>query len=88
VPLRPRESRLEGFVSGSAQACEACAKVLLKFKLLELQQIPFAEFRQWALATDYFRLVYERFQPGRSITDWLETLMSRTRSIRCGAARR
>jgi glyoxylase-like metal-dependent hydrolase (beta-lactamase superfamily II) len=83
--LATARSRLEGFVADPARHAKHAAKVLLKFKLLELQKVRLAQFRQWALATDYFRLVYERYPPETGIDAWLETLVSEL--VRSGAAR-
>ena len=84
--LETARTRLEGFVADPARHAKHAAKVLLKFKLLELQQVSAAEFQQWALGTDYFRLVYDRFPAASSREAWLEALIDEL--ARTGAARR
>lgn len=79
-------SRLASFVAAPAKHAKHAAKVLLKFKLLELQRLPAAEFRDWALDTEYFRMVHDRFPSGSPLADWVEMLTSDL--VRSGAARR
>lgn len=54
-------SKLEGFVRDPRKHARHAAKVLLKFKLLELQQLSTMEFSRWAAGTVYFNLVHQRF---------------------------
>ena len=54
-------SRLDSFVRDPARHARHAAKVLLKFKLLELQDIPYVELEQWALETAYLKLVFGRY---------------------------
>lgn len=79
-------SRLASFVSDPARHAAHAAKVLLKFKLLELQALPYAEFRAWALRTGYFSLVAERYFADRDLGDWVDSLVADL--IRSAAAHR
>jgi glyoxylase-like metal-dependent hydrolase (beta-lactamase superfamily II) len=78
--------RLEGFVRDPRKHAMHAAKVLLKFKLLELQRVRLAEFSAWASATPYFRLVHERWAPEIDITHWVEMLTNQL--VNAGAATR
>jgi hypothetical protein len=60
--------------------------VLLKFKLLDQQQMPFAEFVEWAANTSYFQLIHQRFVPSVPIDQWMEQLTQEL--VRSGVARR
>jgi glyoxylase-like metal-dependent hydrolase (beta-lactamase superfamily II) len=53
--------RLEAFVQNPAKHARHAVKVLMKFKLLEIQQQPVVDFNQWAEATPYFELCRNRF---------------------------
>jgi glyoxylase-like metal-dependent hydrolase (beta-lactamase superfamily II) len=84
--LSAARSRLEGFVRDPSKHAKHASKVLLKFKLLEVQEIPAADFRRWALETEYFSMVHQRFPSGLELADWVETLTAEL--VRSGAARR
>lgn len=84
--LAAARSRLESFVGDPASHAKHAAKVLLKFKLLEVQRVPFSDFKKWAVATEYFNLVHQRFPSGSSVSGWVELLTSEL--VRSGAARR
>lgn len=59
--LERSRARLDAFVKNPARHAHYAAKVLLKFKLLERQQLPYADFLGWAANTPYFQLIRERF---------------------------
>jgi glyoxylase-like metal-dependent hydrolase (beta-lactamase superfamily II) len=59
--LTRARSRLESFVQDPARHARHAAKVLLKFKLLELQRLPYREFEAWALATPFLNEVVARY---------------------------
>jgi glyoxylase-like metal-dependent hydrolase (beta-lactamase superfamily II) len=67
--------RLDSFVRDPSKHARHAAKVLLKFKLLELQQLPYAELEQWAFKTPYFDLVIARYFPGSEPVAWLRSLV-------------
>lgn len=84
--LAAARRRLEGFVRDPMKHAVHAAKVLLKFKLLELQQVSLAEFRQWAAATAYFGMVHQRWFLEIEQSAWIEQLADDL--VRSGAARR
>jgi glyoxylase-like metal-dependent hydrolase (beta-lactamase superfamily II) len=84
--LATARSRLEAFVSDPAKHARHAAKVLLKFKLLEVQLAGARQLQDWAMATPYFSLVHERFPTGATLPDWVATLLGEL--VRSGAARR
>jgi len=82
---RARE-RLGGFVASPAKHIRHAAKVLLKFKLLEMQELEFASFVAWAQATPYFALIAQRYLPQADTARWIDELLQDL--IRAGAAAR
>jgi glyoxylase-like metal-dependent hydrolase (beta-lactamase superfamily II) len=78
-------SRLAAYASNPPRHAAHAAKVLLKFKLLELQQTSREQFLGWAENTPYLRLVRERFFAPQAMRDWLESLL--TELVAAGAAR-
>lgn len=79
-------SRLAAYRADPRRHAAHGAKVLLKFKLLELQQVPLGEFLAWAGSTPYLRTVRERYFPARSMEEWLPALLEEL--VDAGAARR
>ncbi|MEP6823362.1 MAG: MBL fold metallo-hydrolase [Ramlibacter sp.] len=78
--------RLNGFVASPPKHALHAAKVLLKFKLLELQRLRLADFAQWAQVTPYFGLVHQRWFAKMPVEQWVEQLAADLE--RSGAARR
>lgn len=73
--------RLEGFVNNPDKHALHAGKVLLKFKLLELQQVARKDLEAWALQTRYVTQLHERHFSKVPITSWLtELLLSLERS--------
>ena len=62
------------------------AKVLLKFKLLELQEVEFDEFVAWAERAAYFRVVHRRWYSDQPWREWTRDLLEGL--IESGAAAR
>jgi len=67
--------RLSRFVADPASHARHAAKVLLKFKLLELQRIGYAQLEQWAMATPYFPLIRSRYFPGLQLRELFRSLV-------------
>ncbi len=67
-------SRLAAYRAQPLRHATHAAKVLLKFKLLEVQRLPWDEFEDWAVGTPYFRLVQERWLPGQPLRPWVVQL--------------
>jgi glyoxylase-like metal-dependent hydrolase (beta-lactamase superfamily II) len=77
-------SRLAAYLDNPRRHATHAAKVLLKFKLLELQRIPLQSFREWAENAPYFALVHERWFADRPLQEWLATLIGEL--VQAGAA--
>ena len=73
VLARSRE-RLDAFVKNPARHAHHAAKVLLKFKLLEQQKLPYVDFADWAASTRYVQLIRERFFLATPMVDWIAQL--------------
>jgi len=73
--LRAR-SRLRAYVSDPRRHGAHAAKVLLKFKLLDLQTVGKPDFVSWAAATPYLRQVHSRFFSDTDIQEWVSGLLS------------
>lgn len=73
--LQRAHGRLEAYVADPRRHAAHAAKVLLKFKLLEMQRVPVAEFTAWAEGTRYFQLVHQRWFPDVSPSDWILPLL-------------
>lgn len=84
--LAAARRRLDGFVRDPKKHAAHSAKVLLKFKLLELQRLRLADFIRWATATPYFAMVHGRWFFDVDLATWLEQLAEDL--VRAGAAQR
>lgn len=84
--LAQARRRLDGFARDPAKHAVHAAKVLLKFKLLELQRLRSTEFTQWASAASYFGMVHRRWFSSVDLDSWMEQLVDDL--VRSGAARR
>jgi glyoxylase-like metal-dependent hydrolase (beta-lactamase superfamily II) len=82
--LARARSRLDAYVADPSRHAAHAAKVLLKFKLLELQRVPLAVLVEWAECTPYFRMVRERFFPAVPAGEWVASLLQDL--VRSGAA--
>jgi glyoxylase-like metal-dependent hydrolase (beta-lactamase superfamily II) len=83
--LARARSRLAAYVASPVRHATHAAKVLLKFKLLEVQQIELGRHIAWAESTSYFSMVHERFFAGVSKETWMRALIEDL--ARSGAAR-
>lgn len=72
--LARARSRLDSFVASPTRHATHAMKVLVKFKLLEWQSVPFEEFMAWATAMPYLRRVHARFFGEIPLRDWLTQL--------------
>jgi len=72
--LRYARRRLEGFAANPTKHGMYAAKVLLKFRLLELQQCELGELIQWALASAYFRTLHQLLGIDVSLSVWVDQL--------------
>jgi glyoxylase-like metal-dependent hydrolase (beta-lactamase superfamily II) len=78
--------RLRGFVAKPDKHIRHAVKVLLKFKLLELQSIAVADFMDWAQTTPYFLAIYQQHFSGLDFAQWVDELIADL--VRAGAAAR
>jgi len=76
--------RLAAYREDPRRHARHAAKVLLKFKLLELQRVPLDAFAGWAERTPYFLLVHDRWFPDQTLQEWLFALIGEL--VRAGAA--
>ena len=83
--LQRAHTRLTAFVSNPVRHANHAAKVLLKFKLLELQTVNDVKFKEWALATPYLELVRNRFFEKQQGAEWLTQLIAEL--VASGAAK-
>lgn len=83
--LSRARSRLEGFVQDASRHIRHAAKVLLKFKLLELQEVPWQQLEDWALRTPYFATMIARYCGDGDGRIWLQSLAREL--VGAGAAR-
>ncbi len=82
--LAVARKRLDGFAANPAKHLHYAAKVLLKFKLLELQRVPRAALLQWASSTPYFQSLFRRQFAGLDFAQGLDLLVQEL--VRAGAA--
>ena len=78
-------TRLSDFRKDPRKHARHAAKVLLKFKLLELQRVNAAVFLEWAANTLYLRMIHQAYGDGPLIKDWLTDLLKQLQTA--GAAR-
>jgi len=79
--------RLDSFAQEPHKHIRYAAKVLLKFKLLEVQHIPLEGLWQWAQATPLLQQIYPaNATPDQNFQDWLLALVEEL--VRSGAASR
>lgn len=77
-------SRLDAYVARPDRHAAHAAKVLMKFKLLELQRASYSDFLTWIDSTLYFKMVHARWFGGMRREDWISGLVADL--IRSGAA--
>lgn len=77
--------RLAQFQADPVRHARYAAKVLLKFKLLELQRIALAELLRWARETPYFGLLHRAHFGAEKWEDWISALIEEL--VGSGAAR-
>ena len=84
--LAAARRRLDSFVKDPMRHAAHAAKVLLKFKLLELQRQRVADLQHWAGATPYVEVVHRLWFSDLTLPVWIECLADDL--VRSGAARR
>jgi len=84
--LQRARQRLAAFEQNPTKHARHGAKVLLKFKLLEVQKQSYSKFKTWAFATSYLGLVRSQFFSDTSHDDWIDQLINEL--INTGVAKR
>lgn len=84
--LAAARGRLEAFMDNPERHARHAAKVLLKFKLLEVQRQDFEEFVGWASSVPYLVGIKERFFCDIAMSAWIEALIAEL--DKSGVARR
>jgi glyoxylase-like metal-dependent hydrolase (beta-lactamase superfamily II) len=84
VLTRARQ-RLNAFVNDPKRHAQHAVKVLLKYKLLEVQQQPLAAFMAWAQGTAYMQTLHGNWFTKVSIEAWLLSLLTDLQQV--GAAK-
>ena len=84
--LEVARRRLDGFVQDPRRHALYGAKVLLKYKLLEWQQVALTDLQAWATATPYFGLLHARHFADQPQARWIAALADSL--VRSGAATR
>lgn len=82
--LAVARKRLDGFVRNPAKHMQYAAKVLLKFRLLEVQRLEIGELVHWAESTPYFAFTFARHFSGTALAEAVEQLVREL--VRSGAA--
>ena len=82
--LTVARQRLDGFVRNPAKHMQYAAKVLLKFKLLEVQHLELQALVHWAESTPYFASTFARHFSGVALAEAVEKLVHEL--VRSGAA--
>jgi glyoxylase-like metal-dependent hydrolase (beta-lactamase superfamily II) len=82
--LKAARRRLEYFVAEPKRHALHAAKVLIKFKLLEVQQFSFEALAQWVAQTSYFSVLHQSHFADLTPNQWLESVVQDL--IRAGAA--
>ena len=83
--MEKAQSRLAAFVSNPIRHANHASKVLIKFKLLELQSVHITTLKEWAMATPYMVVMHRRFFEHYPSDEWLTQLIAEL--VASGAAR-
>jgi glyoxylase-like metal-dependent hydrolase (beta-lactamase superfamily II) len=83
--LRVARSKLDAFVRDPAKHARHAAKVLVKFKLLELQKVQEEDLLTWASGTAYLSRVAATWFPDVSTREWLRAVIEELVSSGAGA---
>ena len=73
--LAEARRRLQGYRSDPPRHARHAVKVLIKFKLMELQRADLAGFIDWALGTGHVRDIHERFFASLPLRGWVQDLL-------------
>jgi glyoxylase-like metal-dependent hydrolase (beta-lactamase superfamily II) len=68
--------RLRSFVANPAKHIKHAVKVLLKFKLLEVQILELGAFVNWAQGTPYFLMIHQQHFSELDFSQWVDGLIT------------
>jgi glyoxylase-like metal-dependent hydrolase (beta-lactamase superfamily II) len=74
--LATARRKLESFARAPAKHLRHGAKVLLKFKLLELGSVPREDFVLWAQNLPFLQGMHRRHGQGQAMSDWVYALLA------------
>lgn len=74
--LRTARRRLDGFRNDLAKHGRYAAKVLLKFRLLEIRQVALRELLTWADQASYLALLHTSYGREQTFSAWLDDLIA------------
>jgi hypothetical protein len=77
---------LASFVDNPAKHIKHAVKVLVKFRLLEVQSVKMPSLVAWAQATPYFPMVFKTHFAGQEFAPWIAGLVDEL--VKVGAASR
>ena len=84
--LATARKKLDGFVEDPVKLARHGAKVLLKFKLLELQKLPYFEFLSWAASTPCLIQYHRQFFGNSDFSGWIAQLCAEL--VKAGVAKK
>ena len=73
--LEIARKKLDGFVQNPQKHARYGAKVLLKYKLLELTEVDQIAFTTWASAVPYLQILHQTQAPQMPIQEWLHDML-------------
>jgi glyoxylase-like metal-dependent hydrolase (beta-lactamase superfamily II) len=73
--LSSARRRLSRCIADPGWHARHAAKVLLKFRLLEMQRLELPELERWAMLTPYFALIRSRHFQDQPATEWFRSLV-------------
>ncbi len=85
LALASARRRLDGFAASPQKHVRYAAKVLLKFKLLEVQQFSRETLLIWSESTPYLRLLHATWAADAPFESWIQELVNELKAA--GAAR-
>jgi glyoxylase-like metal-dependent hydrolase (beta-lactamase superfamily II) len=76
--------RLASFVASPDKHIKYAAKVLIKFRLLEVQSVKLATLIAWAQSTPYFAMIFKTHFAGQEFSQWVTAMVQDL--VKSGAA--
>ena len=74
--LARARSRIEHFIAHPRQHAAYAAKVLVKYQLLDVEQMPLADFHAWLDSAPTLHLLHQQHSPDLSWADWVDVLLA------------